>query len=78
MQECGKTDKFVKTKLDFFKKADEEYIKISQDHARVNTLPKSVNQEISFLVRVNAEECEYEAIQHRMILERKDNKVRSK
>ena len=34
MEECGKSDKFVKTMFDIMKKADEESIKIKQDHAR--------------------------------------------
>ena len=79
MQECGKSDKFVNTKLKIIKKADEEYIKIKQDHARElarkNSLPEPVKEQITHLVRVKQEEYHCKKIQHPNILKRKRNEV---
>ena len=69
MQECGKSDKFVKTKLDIIKNADEEYIKIRQDHARdlarENRLPASVLQQMNHVICIKEEEYKYEKIENR-------------
>ena len=79
MQECGKSDKFVNTKLKIIKKADEENIKIRPDHARElarkNSLPEPVKEHISHLVRVKQEEYQYKKIHHRKILKRRRNEV---
>ena len=82
MEECGKSHKFIKTKLDIIKKADEEYIKIRQESARdlargENKLPVSVLEQMNHVICIKEEEYKYEKIENRNLkfLKRKRDEV---